>query len=123
MCSRIPLLKKGIADLQQQIANQSANVAGNRESLASKSVEYERLTLAQSFAQRELAAEISSLEQARIQSEKRQLFIETIVSPNQPDQPLLPHRARGILATTVIGLLLWGIMSVIVGGIREHTEQ
>ena len=120
---RIPLLKKGIADLQQQIANQSANVAGNRESLASKSVEYERLTLAQSFAQRELAAEISSLEQARIQSEKRQLFIETIVSPNQPDQPLLPHRARGILATTVIGLLLWGIMSVIVGGIREHTEQ
>ena len=120
---RIPLLKKGIADLQQQIASQSAKVAGNRESLASKSVNYERLNLAQSFAQRELAASISSLEQARIQAQKQQLFIETIVTPLLPDEALAPHRWRGLLATVVVGLLLWGVFSVIFAGLREHHER
>ncbi len=120
---RIPLIKKGIADLQRQIANQSAEVAGNHESLASKSVEYEQLNLAQSFAQKELAAAISSLKQARIQAQKHQLFIETIVQPNKPDEPMLPRRMRNILSTTIITLFLWGIFSVIIGGIREHNER
>ena len=120
---RIPLIEKSIADLQQQIATQSAMVAGNRRSLASKSAEYERLNLAQSFAQRELAAAINSLEQSRIQAEKRQLFIETVVSPNTPDEPLHPKRARGIIATFAIGLFVWGILSVIFAGIREHHER
>lgn len=120
---RIPLLKKGIADLQRQIDHQSAEVAGNRESLASKSVEYERLILAQSFAQKELTAAISSLEQARVQAQKQQLFIETIVTPNLPDEALAPRRWRGVLATVVVGLLLWGVFSVIFAGINEHHDH
>ena len=120
---RIPLIKKAIADLRQQIATQSAAVAGNSESLASKSVEYQRLDLAQSFAQRELAVAISSLEQARIQAQKQQLFIETIVAPTAPDEALRPRRLRGILATIVLGLLLWGVFSVIFAGIREHHDR
>ncbi len=120
---RIPLIKKGIADLRQQIANQSARVTGNHESLASKSVEYERFDLAQSFAQRELAAAISSLEQARIQAQKQQLFIETIVQPNLPDEALAPKRFRNVLATLMVGLLLWGVFSVIFAGIREHHDR
>jgi capsular polysaccharide transport system permease protein len=120
---RIPLIKKGIADLQQQIANQSNEITGNRESLASKSVEYERLNLARSFAQRELAAAISSLEQARIQAQKQQLFIETIVQSNLPDEALEPKRFRNVLATLMVGLLLWGVFSVIFAGIREHHDR
>ena len=120
---RIPLLKKGIADLQRQIDHQSAEVAGNRESLASKSVEYERLILAQSFAQKELNAAISSLEQTRVQAQKQQLFIETIVTPNLPDEALAPRRWRGVLATVVVGLLLWGVFSVIFAGINEHHDH
>ena len=120
---RIPLIKKGIADLQRQIVSQTATLAGNRESLASKSVKYERFNLAQIFAQKQLAAAISSLEQARVQAQKQQLFIETIVTPDLPDEALLPRDARNILATTLIGLLIWGILSVILAGISEHHDR
>ena len=120
---RIALIRKGIADLKQQIASESASIVGNSNSLASKSVDYERLNLAGAFAEKELAASIASLEQARIQAQKRQLFIETIVTANKPDEPLRPRRIRGILATIVIGLMLWGVLSVVIGGIREHHDR
>lgn len=120
---RIPLLKKGIADLKKQIAGQSAEVVGKPGSLASKSVEFERLSLAQGLAEKELGAAITSLEQARIQAQKQQLFIETIVTPNLPDEALEPKRWRGVLATLVVGLLLWGVFSVIFAGIREHHDR
>ncbi len=120
---RIRLLKKGIADLQRQIATQSAVVAGNRESLASKSVEYERLILAQSFAQKQLSVAIQSLEQARTEAQKQQLFIEEVVKPNLPDEALQPKRLRGVFATLLAGILLWGVFSVILAGIQEHHER
>jgi capsular polysaccharide transport system permease protein len=120
---RITLIKRSIADLKRQIQTESSKVAGNDGSLASKSVGYERLSLNQSFAQRELAAAIASLEQAHTQAQKQQLFIETVVTPNRPDEALAPQRWRGLLATILVGLLLWGVFSVIFAGIREHHER
>jgi capsular polysaccharide transport system permease protein len=63
------------------------------------------------------------LQLARIQAQKQQLFLEAIVAPNLPDEALLPHRLRNILATFLIGTLLWGIFSVIFAGIREHNDR
>ncbi len=120
---QIPLVKKSIAEIRSEIETQSAAVAGAPNSLASKSVPYERLMLDQTFAEKKLAAAISALEQARIQAQKQQLFIETVVTPNLPDDALEPKRARGVLATIVVGLLLWGVFSVIFAGIREHHDR
>ena len=117
---RLPLIKKGIADLAAQISAETAKVAGDSKSLASKTIQYNHLTLAQSFAEKELSAAITALEQARIQAQKQQLFIETIVHPNKPDEALRPKRLRGVLSVLVIGLMLWGVLEVVVGGIKEH---
>ena len=120
---RLPLIRKTIADLKQQITAQTLAVTGAPDSLANKSVEYEKLRLAQDFAEKELTSAISSLAQARIQAQKQQLFIETIVTPNCPDEALRPRRLRSILATALVGMLLWGVFSVIFAGIREHHER
>ncbi len=120
---QISSLKKAIAAVRAQIAAQQARVAGAPNSLASESVPYERLALAQSFAEKKLSAAITALEGARIQAQKQQLFIENVVTPNRPDEALQPRRVRGILATLVIGLILWGVLSVIIGGIKEHHDR
>ena len=120
---RVPLLHKAIEDLKQEIARQSANVAGSSNSLASKASPYEQLVLNQTFAEKELAASLAALEQARITAQKQQLFVEVIAKPSLPDKPMEPKRIRGVLATFVVGLLLWGVLAVIIGGVKEHHER
>ena len=120
---RIRLLRRSIATIRAKINQQTDKIVGNPNSLATKSVPYERLALDQSFSEKELTADMAALEQARIQAQKRDLYIETIVNPNKPDEALQPKRIRGVLATFVVGLLFWGVFSVILGGIREHNER
>ena len=119
---QVRLLRKGIEDLKQEIARQSAKVTGGSNSLASKASPYEQLVLNQTFAEKELAAALAALEQARITAQKQQLFIEVIAKPSLPDEAMQPKRLRGVLATFVVGLLLWGVLSVILGGVREHHD-
>jgi capsular polysaccharide transport system permease protein len=120
---QIPLLRRGIESLKAEIAQQTAKVAGGTNSLASKAVPYERLTLDQTFAEKELAAAITALEQARVQAQKQQLFLEVIAQPSLPDRAMEPKRLRSVLAVFVVGFLLWGVLSVVVGGVREHHDR
>ena len=120
---QIPLLKNAISRFKREIEQQSSRVTGGPNSLASKSIKFETLTLANSFSEKKLSEAITALAQARVQAQKQQLFIEPIVHPNVPDEALRPKRLRGVLATFVIGLLLWGIFSVIVAGIQEHHDR
>ena len=120
---QLAILHKGVDDLKHQIAQQSDRIVGGMQSLASKSVEFEKLSLTKAFAEKKLAAALASLEQASIQARKHQLFIETISAPSLPDEALKPKRYRGVLATFVVGLLLWGVFSVIFAGVSEHHDR
>ncbi|MBW4048114.1 MAG: capsule biosynthesis protein [Proteobacteria bacterium] len=118
-----PLLRKGIEELKQEITRQSAKVTGGPDSLASKASPYEQLVLSQTFAEKELAASLAALAQARITAQKQQLFVEVIAKPSLPDDAMEPKRVRGVLAVFVVGLMLWGVLSVIIGGVREHHDR
>jgi len=120
---QIPLLAKAIEDLKAEIGRQSAKIAGGSDSLATKTASYEQLVLNQTFAEKELAAALAALEQARITAQKQQLFLEVIANPSLPDEAMEPKRVRGVLATFVVGLLLWGVLSVIIGGVKEHHDR
>jgi capsular polysaccharide transport system permease protein len=80
----------------------------------------ERLLLEKDFGQKQLAAAMTALEQARAEALRQQLYLERIAQPNVPDSSLEPDRVRGILTTLVLGLLFWGIFSLLISGVREH---
>ena len=80
----------------------------------------QRLLLEKEFGDKQLAAAMAALEQARAEALRQQLYIERVAQPQVPDSSLEPDRVRGVLTTFVLGLLFWGIFSLLISGVREH---
>jgi capsular polysaccharide transport system permease protein len=99
-----------------------SGVAGGDTSLAAKAADYQRLALEREFADRQLAGALASLEQARNEAQRKQLYLERIAQPSLPDVAVEPRRIRGFFATFVLSLIAWGILSMLIAGIREHQD-
>ena len=84
---------------------------------------YQQLVNEKDFADRNLAAALASLEQARVEALKKQLYLERVAEPSEPDWPAEPKRIRGVATTFAMGLLVWGLASMIIAGVREHQEH
>ena len=119
---RIPVVATQIATIQGEIDRELGKVAGNRRSLANTTVEFQRLTLEDEFSRKQLAASLASLEDARNESQRKQAYVERIVQPNLPDDPIEPRRLRGILAAFVLGLVAFGILRMLLAGVKEHAQ-
>lgn len=119
---QIPALQRRAKGLQAEMDIQMGRVAGSGTSLTTKAADYERLALDRTFADKQLGAAFASLEQARNDAQRKQLYLERIVQPNKPDVAVEPRRLRAILATFLLGLIAWGILTILLAGVREHKE-
>lgn len=116
----VKALQAEISSLQSAVASSSGQVVGAKTSRAAEAERYTALALEREVAARAVAAAEEAVIRARIENERRHLYLEEISSPMQPDGPFEPRRARGIVATALIGLLLWGVVSLLGLGSREH---
>jgi len=119
---QIPSLQQRVQNLRQAIDAETSRVAGGDRSLANKAAEYQRLALEREFADKQLASALVSLEQARNEAQRKQLYLERIVQPSKPDKAMEPRRIRSILATLVLGLIAWGILTMLIAGVKEHQD-
>ena len=117
---QIPVLETRISSLTREIEEQLGLVAGNRRSLSATAAQYQRLQLEREFADRRLAAAMNSLEEARNEARRKQAYVERIVQPSLPDEAQEPRRLRGIFATLILGLVAWGVLTMLLAGVREH---
>jgi capsular polysaccharide transport system permease protein len=117
---QIPLVKTRIASLEQLIAEERAKLSGENNSVVTKLTEYERLTLERELAEKALASAFTSLEAARIEAQRQQLYLEPIAQPNLPDYPLYPKRVASFTMVLVSCLVAYGIVWLLVVSAREH---
>ena len=118
---QIPALKKRAQFLEAEIEAESMRVAGGgRQSLASKAAEFQRLSLEKEFSDKQLAIALASLEQARNEAQRKQLYLERITQPSKPDMAMEPRRIRGVAATFILGLIAYGVITILIASIREH---
>jgi capsular polysaccharide transport system permease protein len=115
-----PALELRQKTLENEIAKEMANITGGESSLASKAAEFERLKLEREFAAQQLASALASLEGARNEAQRQLLYLESIAKPKVPDTAILPRRFMGILSTFIVSFLIWGVLSMLVSGIKEH---
>ena len=119
---QIPVLRTRLDTLQNEMNAELAKVAGKDGSLSNKASAYERLALDRGFADKQLAAALASLEAARNEAQRQQLYLERVVQPNLPDYPIEPRRIRSVLVVFVLGLLAWGILGLLLASVREHLD-
>ncbi len=117
---QIPVLKTRIASLDKLIADEHSKITGNTNSVASLESAYERLDVARNMAEAQLASALKSLEAARLNAQRQQLYIETIATPNLPDYPLYPKRIVSFSMVLASCLLVYGIAWLLVASVREH---
>lgn len=117
---QIPLLKVRIAGLEEAIQGELDVVAGSKGSLSQAAAEYQRLQVQREFADQQLGLSLAALQDARNEARRQGAYVERVAQPSLPDEALEPRRIRGILATLIIGLVAWGILSMLLAGVREH---
>ncbi|MBC8739246.1 hypothetical protein F6X40_21085 [Paraburkholderia sp. UCT31] len=119
---QIPVLKTSIATLEKQIEAATGGVSGGKNSLSNKAAAYARLQLDSQFADRQLASAMAALENARADAQRKQLYLERLVQPNAPDVAIEPKRLKSIFEVFALGMILWGVLSLLLAGMLEHRD-
>ena len=119
---QVEVLQRQVGILEAEIQRETAKVAGGERSLSTKAAEFERLALERAFADKQLATALASLEQARNEAQRKQLYLDRIVEPGKPDIAIEPRRLRNVAATFALGLVAWGVLSLLIAGVREHRD-
>lgn len=107
-------------NLIKEINQQASSLSGNDNSIAIQSSEYQRLLLDNKLSQQQFTTAITALQNTKREADRQQLYLEIIDTPNNPDLALEPYRLYNIISTFIIGLILYGIFSLLIASIREH---
>ena len=118
---QLPALRQQALFLEKAIQDETARVVGGpHDSLAAKAQEYSRLAVQKEVAGTILAGAIGALETARNDARRKVVYFERLIEPSRPDVAMEPHRLRNITATFLLGLILWGVISLLMVAVNEH---
>ena len=109
-----------ISALERQIAEERSRQTRGGSAITQQLAEFERLSLERDFADRQLGSATQSLEIARIEAGRQQLFLARVVEPNMPVYALYPRKILTVVSAFAILTVAFCIGWLIVAGIREH---
>jgi capsular polysaccharide transport system permease protein len=112
-------LSQKIIALENQVTLERQQLAGSDAGLAKKIAEYESLILEKEFSEKLLAAASNSVESARLDAQRQQVYLERIVSPALPDDPFGPKRGLTIVIIAVLCFFVFSTLRALFGRHRK----
>ena len=119
---RVALMHERVGQLEREIAQGNVRVTGAQKSLTQQVAGMQQLQVRQASADRQLAAALAALEQARNDARRQQLYLERIASPSLPDVAQFPRPLRAVLTTLVLALVACGLLLLMRTAVREHRD-
>lgn len=117
---QIPVLEVRIRGLQSAINDELGAVAGNSGSLSAVAAQYQTLQVQRQFADQQLGVALTALQEARNDARRQRAYLERISEPSLADDSMEPRRLRGIVTVFLLGLVIWGVVAMLLAGVREH---
>lgn len=109
-----------IRALERQIIDERTRNTSSGVGVSQQLAGFERLMLEREFADRQLASATVSLEYARMESQRQQLYLARVVEPNLPVYALYPRKLVDVLSVFAGLCVAYGIGWLLVAGLREH---
>jgi capsular polysaccharide transport system permease protein len=82
--------------------------------------EFQKLKLESEFATQAYMSSLSSLESARVEAIRQQLYLETFVRPHLPQIAEYPRALLNTLLVFVVAFLVWAIGGLMISAARDH---
>lgn len=120
---QINALRNRMSALEAQIARERTQFGGSADALAPRIAEYERLVLEREFSDQVLASAMHSLEIARLDAQRQELYLERIVQPGAADYPAAPRRMLMILLVLGISIGIYTIIRTVMNNARAHSPN
>ena len=118
--SEIAALERQLEEERSKLGRADQGKGSNAQSIGGLAANYEELVVDREFAEKSYLSALASLERARIEADRQQRYLATIVRPTLPQEALFPRRILAICSVFGISLVLWALGVLIIYAVRDH---
>lgn len=119
---RLLQLRNRAEGLVGQIAEERRRLGEGSDGVSQQVGEYERLGVEQELARAQLASATTSLERARGDAMRQQIFLLRVVEPNLAEYARYPKATLSILYIFACLSVAYGLAWLLIAGMREHAS-
>lgn len=113
-------MRSRVAELERALVATKGQLTGTPKALAKRLARYEDMKLRQGFSAKRYDAARIGVENAQAQAAKQRLFLVLLVKPSKPERPVAPRPWRTAFAVFLALAAAFGILWLIIAGVREH---
>lgn len=118
LVANVAAIDQQMKHLQQTLTNDA--MAVDTPNAAQALLEYERLVIERTVAERLNESAVGMYERARIAASKQSIYLATFVPPAAPQYAALPQRPESLFVIFFCLLVTWGSATLLVEGVKDH---
>ncbi|MES2711558.1 MAG: capsule biosynthesis protein [Pseudomonadota bacterium] len=116
------ILQNRIRAIEAQIAEDREATTRGGDALLQQVAAFERLVMEREFADKQLSSATTSLEGARYETQRQQLYVARVVQPSMPVYALYPRRLLILLSVFGCLAIVYAVGRLIASGLRENAS-
>lgn len=117
---KVLTLRNRIEALTSQIDEQRRRNGAGSTGLSQQIGEFERLNVERELSRAMLASATASMERARVEAQRQQLFLLRVIEPNLAEYPRYPKAILTVLYLFIALSVGYGLAWLLIAGMREH---
>ncbi len=116
--ARRDAVKEQIRGLERRIASADAS----DRTAAALLVDYDRLEIERTLAEKQVSVAERILDQVRAESNRHQIYIDVIEGPTVPQAALFPERGTIFGQIMFVLMAFWGVVAFFVASVGDHVD-
>lgn len=117
---RMLQLRNRVEALSEQAGQERSRITSSGHASTQQLGEFERLAVERDLARTQLASATASLEKARADAQRQQIFLLRIVEPNRAEWARYPKASETVLYIFLCLAVGYGLAWLLIAGMREH---